>query len=39
MDKRKAVLEQGNPIIEGSGWGKVRDLKIADLIPSLKPDS
>ena len=28
--KRKALLEQGDPLIEGSGWGEVRDLKIAD---------
>jgi len=28
--KWKALLEQGNPLIEGSGWGEVKDLKIAD---------
>ena len=30
MDKWKALLEQGDPLIEGSGWGEVRDLKVAD---------
>jgi hypothetical protein len=30
LDKWKALLEQGDPLIEGSGWGEVRDLKIAD---------
>ena len=30
LDKWKALLEQGGPLIEGSGWGEVRDLKIAD---------
>ena len=30
MDKWKALLEQGDPLIEGSGWGEVRDLKIED---------
>ena len=30
MDKWKVLLEQGDPLIEGSGWGEVRDLKIAD---------
>ena len=30
MDKWKALLEQGDPLIEGSGWGEVRDLKIVD---------
>ena len=28
--KWKALLEQGDPRIESSGWGEVRDLKIAD---------
>jgi hypothetical protein len=28
LDKWKALLEQGNPLIEGSGWGEVRDLKV-----------
>jgi hypothetical protein len=28
--KWKALLEQGDPLIEGSGWGEVRDLKVAD---------
>ena len=39
MDKWKALLEQGDPLIEGSGWGEVRDLKIADSNPTLKPDT
>ncbi len=26
----KALLEQGDPLIEGSGWGEVRDWKVAD---------
>ena len=30
LDKWKALLEQGDPLIEGSGWGEVRDLKVAD---------
>ena len=30
LNKWKALLEQGDPLIEGSGWGEVRDLKIAD---------
>jgi hypothetical protein len=30
LDKWKALLEQGDPLIEGSGWSEVRDLKIAD---------
>ena len=30
MDKWKALLGQGDPLIEGSGWGEVRDLKVAD---------
>ena len=42
LDKWKVLLEQGNPLIEGSGWGEVRDLKIADSqfeLPTLKPDT
>ena len=39
LDKWKALLEQGEPLIEGSGWGEVRDLKIADSNPTLKPDT
>jgi hypothetical protein len=30
MDKWKALLEQGGPLIEGSGWGEVRDLEVTD---------
>ena len=30
LDKWKALLEQGDPLIEGSGWGEVRDLKVTD---------
>jgi hypothetical protein len=29
MDKWKALLEQGDPLIADSGWGEVRDLKVA----------
>jgi len=39
LDKWKTLLEQGNPLIEGSGWGEVRDLKIADSNPTLEPDT
>ena len=37
MDKWKALLEQGDPLIEGSGWGEVSDLKVADSNQHLTP--
>jgi len=39
LDKWKVLLEQGAPQIEGSGWGEVRDLKIADSNPTPEPDT